>query len=118
VVCNGKVASEIPLSGDRTSADTQGTVRIERSGWCVLRAWAAKAAYPILDLYPYATTSPIYVTIGDAPPRSAEDAAYFLKWIDRVEQFARAHQGWNTAAEREAVLAEIATARAVFKNRL
>jgi Tol biopolymer transport system component len=117
VVCNGKVAREIPLTGEKTKGDASGMVRLERSGWCVLRAWKAKPAYPILDLYPYATTSPIYVTVGDAPARSPEDAAYFLAWIDRVEEFARGHKGWNTEAEREAVLAEIAAAKRVFQER-
>jgi hypothetical protein len=117
VVCSGKVMQEIPLTGDRTSADAKATVKMDRSGWCVLRAWSSRATYPVLDIYPYATTSPIYVNVGDALPRSPADAAYFLKWLDRLEQFTRAHQGWNTPAERDAALAEITAARAIFEKR-
>jgi hypothetical protein len=51
-----------------------------------LRASSSQAAHPILDLYPFATTSPIYVRAGDQPVRSPDDLAYFLKWIDRVRE--------------------------------
>ena len=117
VVCNGQVAKDLPLAGDRTSADASGSVTLEKSGWCVLRAWSEKAEHPVPDLYPYATTSPIYVTLGDAPARSAADAAYFVAWLDRVREAVEAHQGWNTAAERSNVLKSIEDARAVFVSR-
>ena len=71
----------------------------------------------MLDLYPYATTSPIYVTVGDQPVRSAKDAAYFVAWIDRLAAAARANPDWNTALEREHALALIGQAREVFQSR-
>jgi hypothetical protein len=117
VVCNGDVAKDLPLAGDRTSADASGSVTLEKSGWCVLRAWSEKGEHPVLDIYPYATTSPIYVTLGDAPPRSAADAAYFVAWLDRVREAVETHQDWNTAAERASVMKSIADARAVLVGR-
>ena len=51
------------------TADVEDTIPISRSGWCLLRAWSEKAEYPILDLYPYATTSPIYVTVEGSNAR-------------------------------------------------
>ena len=71
----------------------------------------------MLDLYPFASTSPIYVTIGDGPVRSAADAQFFVDWIDSVRRDVEAHTGWNTSAERESTLALIAQARAVFEQR-
>jgi len=117
VVCNGEVAKDLPLTGERTSADASGSVTLEKSGWCVLRAWSEKGAHPVLDIYPYATTSPNYVTQGDAPPRSAADAAYFVAWLDRTRVAVEAHQDWNTTAERASVMKSIADARAVFVAR-
>jgi Tol biopolymer transport system component len=117
LVCNGQVAKDVPLAGHATSADASGSVALEKSGWCVLRAWSEKAESPVMDIYPYATTSPIYVTLGDAPPRSAADAAYFAAWLDRVREAVEAHQGWNTDAERANVLKSIEEARAVFVAR-
>src|SRR4029077_13506156 len=84
LVCNGSVVQSFLLDGPKDSADAKGAVPIKESGWCVLRASSDKAEYPVLDNYLYATTSPVYVTIGGKSPRSPDDARYFSAWIDRV----------------------------------
>ncbi|HXI20430.1 MAG TPA: CehA/McbA family metallohydrolase, partial [Gemmatimonadales bacterium] len=117
IVGNGAVVATIPLGADRTGADTTVTLDVSGSGWYVLRAWAGRAEEPVLDNYPFASTSPIYVTVGGAPVRSREDAGYFLRWLDRLEAAASAHQGWNTSAERRLVLDHIRAAREVFRSR-
>ncbi len=87
------------------------------SGWYLLRAWGERARYPVLDHYPFGTTSPIYVTVAGASVRSRADALYFGTWVDRLETWARAHPGWNTAGEKEAVLKMLAEAGAVYRER-
>ena len=114
VLCNGNVVHEIALSGKHESADAQGTVPISRSGWCILRAWNKRAELPVLDLYPYATTSPIYITVGGEPTRSAKDAAYFVAWIDRLSQAANSYPDWRSAAEKEHVQKLLSDARAIY----
>ena len=63
VICNGQVARDLKISEGGEKADVEDTIPISHSGWCLLRAWSEKSEYPLLDLYPYATTSPIYVTV-------------------------------------------------------
>jgi hypothetical protein len=111
IVCNGKVARELALDSARTSAHVEGSIPLETSGWCVLRAFSDKAEYPILDLYPYATTSPVYISEAGAPVRSAADAAYFVAWVDRLIAAARSSISWNTEAEKESVLVMLQAAR-------
>ena len=72
VICNGEVARDLKISGDGETADVEDTIPVSRSGWCVLRAWSEKAEHPILDMYPYATTSPIYVTVEGSTPEPAK----------------------------------------------
>jgi hypothetical protein len=117
LIRNGKAIASIPLRGDRTRADTMLTVPVEESGWYVVRTYADHPKAPILDLYPFASTSAFYVTVGGKPVRSREDAEYFLAWIDRVRQEVEQDQAWNTPAEREDVLRVIAQARAAFEAR-
>lgn len=117
IIYNGRIAQEIELNGDHTSMDASGKVKAESSGWFVLRAWSEKAIFPVLDIYPYATTSPIYVTVGNQPVRSSQDAGYFLKWIDRVLEEARTHAGYNTEAEKQDTLKTLLDGRAVFEQR-
>jgi hypothetical protein len=117
VVGNGKVVAEVALAGDRTRAEASITLPAETSGWYVLRAFSERPRLPVLDLYPFASTSPVYVRVGDRPVRSAADAAWFVRWVDRVIAAASAHQGWNTPAEREAALGQLARAREEYVRR-
>ena len=55
--------------------------------------------------------------IGDQPVRSPADASWFVRWVDRVAAAASAHAGWNTPAEREAALAQLARAREEYVHR-
>ena len=59
----------------------------------------------------------VYVVVGDSKVRSAADAEYFLRWLDRLEAAVSAHQGWNSTAERREVLAHIEQAREEFERR-
>jgi hypothetical protein len=116
VVGNGVVVASVPLSAGGTSADATLSLPVERSGWYTLRAWSSGAAEPVLDIYPFATTSPIYVTVGGRPVRSAADSRYFVAWIERVEKAAAAHAGWNDEKEKAEVLGRLASAKAVFER--
>jgi TolB protein len=117
VVRNGRVVVEVPLAADRRSATAVVRVPVDRSGWLLLRARGDKAAYPTLDIYPYATTSPIYLSLGGEPARSPEDAQYFLAWIDRMREAVESHQDWNSDAERRETLDMLARARAEYERR-
>jgi hypothetical protein len=82
-----------------------------------LRARSLTARHPILDRYAFATTSPIYVIVGDDPIRSTTDARYFLAWIGRLEQAVAEHQAWNGPDEKRAVLESLERARSVYQER-
>jgi TolB protein len=115
IIGNGTVVATIPLDADRMTAHATVMVPVKGSGWYVLRAYSDRAETPVLDLYPFASTSPIYLRVGDQPVRAAEDAAFFVKWIERVEAGARASTLWNTPAEQADVLRKLREARAVFE---
>jgi TolB protein len=116
IVCNGKVVDELKLDRDRTSAHVDGSIPVSGSGWCVLRSFSDKAEYPILDSYPYATTSPIYVSIAGVPLHSPNDAQYFVAWIDRLVAAAENSRSWNTDAEKQSVLAIFEVAKRKYET--
>jgi TolB protein len=116
LVCNGKTVRELKLYGDRQTTDVTGTIPLNESGWCVLRAWSDKAEYPVMDNYAYATTSPIYVAIGGKRAYSKEDSEYFEAWIDRTIEITGAYPDWNSPQEKQYVLNRLREARAVFTN--
>jgi TolB protein len=129
VVCNGRVVRDLKLGGDRKSElkdsnqkdsnqndsnQGEGTVAISQSGWCLLRASSEKPEHPVLDDYVYATTSPIYVSVGGGATKSADDAAFFLVWIGRLEATVRSNRDWNTSEEKAMVLKTLDQARQVY----
>jgi TolB protein len=114
IVCNGEVVKDLALSGDRQSAAVAGSVAIPGSGWCLLRASSEKPRFPVLDLYPYATTSPIYVDVAGAPVTTSRDALYFVAWIDRLIAAADSSQAWNTPEEKQRVMKLFEDARHVY----
>jgi TolB protein len=122
VVCNGAVVKS--LTGENGGASDRpadkvyvsGTVPLKESGWCVLRASSDKAEYPVLDNYVYATTSPIYVTIGGKKPQSPEDAKYFVAWIERVMEETGRYPDWNSAEEKDYVMKKLEEGRRVFEE--
>ncbi|HTC95270.1 MAG TPA: CehA/McbA family metallohydrolase [Terriglobales bacterium] len=114
VVCNGEVAINVPMNRTHDASDAIGALHLARSGWCLLRAWAEKAEGPILDSYPYATTNPIYVTVGNAKPKSPDDAKYFLAWVDHVMDNAKASTEYKNEAQKTDVLKTIEAAHTVY----
>ena len=114
VVCNGKVMQDLKLYGLREAADFAGSIPIRESGWCLLRAWSDKAEYPVMDQYIYATTSPVYVTVGLKRAYSREDAEYFAAWIGRTMEITGEYPDWNSAEEKELVMGRLRKAREVY----
>lgn len=118
IVQNGRVVASHRFDRDRTRADMQGEIDVEASGWVVLRVWNEGADPLILDLYPYATTSPIYIDVAGQSPKSSQDAQYFLQWMDRVIDAAEARDDYNDNEEKEETLKYLGAAREVFRGRL
>ena len=113
LVQNGKVVREFKLAGERTRFDWKGGVALAKGGWVLLRAFNDKPSPYVLDLYPYATTSPVY--FETPPPAAPADAAYFVAWMTRVIEAAEARGGWNDDAERTATLEYLNAALALFQ---
>ncbi len=111
LVHNGKVIESFALKGDRRSLDASGMVRLDRGGWILLRAWNEAADPGVLDVYPYGTTSPVYLELPGKPATAATDAAYFVAWLDRNLEAAQARDDFNDESERNATLGYLREAR-------
>ena len=116
VVCNGKLVQGLTLDAAHAEATVTGTLPIAASGWCVLRAFTAKAEYPVLDNFVYATTSPVYVTVAGKAPSSPADARYFIAWIEHLSQATAKYPDWNSPAEKSMVLETLSAARKVYEK--
>jgi hypothetical protein len=116
LVVNGEVVHAFELGAERTSFDGEGTVTLPPGGWVLLRAWNDGAHPDVLDLYPYATTNPVW-TEGEAVA-DERDVAYFVAWLDRVIAAADARTDWNDAKEEAETLSYLREARAIFQAKV
>src|SRR4029079_973418 len=117
LVQNGKVVKAFSLTGERRKLDATGEIPVATSGWVGLRAWNDGADPQVLDIYPYATTSPVYVELPGGMAPDPEDAAYFVAWLDRTIADASARKDYRTEAERAAILDYLRKAREGFRKK-
>ncbi len=114
VLHNGKVvAAETPVKGSLTT-EIDRSIAVERSGWIALRA-AGPAVPEVKGELVYAHTSPVYI-LADKPAGSAEDAAYFLAWIDRLWAAIEERDRIPSTQLKAAVLAEVDRAREAYRK--
>lgn len=78
LICDGKVvASKAGTAKPGIPVVLTATQKFLRSGWICARRMDAKGHV--------SHTAPVYITVNDQPVRaSAEDARYFVKWIDNI----------------------------------
>src|SRR6185369_8565184 len=114
IVFNGKVIQRLTPRPDGTFGEATMTLPITTSGWLLVRAVNPQPNPLVQDLFPYATTNPVWIEIAGKSQTSPEDTAYFVRWIDCVIESAGARDDYNTEAEKKAVLDDLRRARAVY----
>ena len=114
VLYNGKVVATATPAKDAPTELNQA-IAVERSGWLALRVGGPPRPETRGDNL-FAHTSPVYVSVAGKPAGSAEDARYFLAWIDTL---------WNTVQDRDRfpspkhkaeIEKEVEHARAVYRQ--
>ena len=115
VVFNGRVAAKHTLDAARMSAEIDDALDVTESGWILIRAWNDHADPHVQDIYPYATTSPIYVRVRGKTPTHQADAKFFVRWLDRALESASARTDYNSAHEKADTLDYLRSARAKFE---
>ncbi len=88
-VCNGKVvATKEGISKPGEPVSFKAEIKIEESSWICARR---------MDKTGHQShTAPVYITVKNAPVRaSADDAQYFVKWIDNILANIKPEGPWN-----------------------
>jgi len=116
VVYNGDVVAAHTGASPVMQADISGMLTLRENGWVLFRVWNAGPHQDIFDVYPYATTNPVFIHQGVPSSKSAGSAAYFIKWIDRIEKMAKESPNFRNETERGVVLKDMAAARAYYEK--
>ncbi len=116
VVYNGDVVASHGLGTPISKLDISGTLTLRENGWVLLRVYNAGAHPDVFDVYPYASTNPVFIHKGIPSTKSAASAAYFIKWTDRVEKMTKETPNFRSEEERAAVLKDLAAAKAYYQK--
>ncbi len=106
VVYNGDVVATAPGGASTVTVDSR--VRLDRSGWLSLRAYAPAGVQ--------AHTSAIYVEVAGRPAGTRRAATYFLAWIERLEAKLRERDRLPSPAWKAHVQRQLDAARAVYRG--
>ncbi|MBX7127527.1 MAG: CehA/McbA family metallohydrolase, partial [Cyclobacteriaceae bacterium] len=116
VMMNGKVAKVIQLTGDRRTADFSEKVAVKGPGWITLHAYNDQGHPDVFDLYPFATTNPVYLFAGNARIRSKAAGNFFIEWIKRMDRLSAMHPSWRNDAEKNAVHQQLMDALKYYES--
>lgn len=116
VIYNGDVVASHGGPQPVTQLDISGTLTLRENGWVLFRVWNAGAHRDVFDVYPYASTNPIFIHQGIPSSKAAVSAAWFVRWIDRVEKMTKETPNFRNEAERAIVLKDMAAARAYYQK--
>jgi hypothetical protein len=95
IVCNGKVIAKIDgRANPGEPVHMKTSLKVNQSSWICARRMDEKGHQ--------SHTSPVYITVRNAPVRaSAEDARYFVKWIDNILVNIAPGEPWNQYFTRD-----------------
>ncbi|MDP9235859.1 MAG: CehA/McbA family metallohydrolase [Chloroflexota bacterium] len=117
LVVNGAVVAAAEATDEGRHAALTHELTVAGSCWIAVRVTGP--AHPlVLDDALFAHTSPIYVTVPDAPIPCADDAAYFIEWIDRLVSLVETRGRFPSAAERGAMVAMFRKAQSYYSDLL
>jgi TolB protein len=81
ILVNGRAVGVAKPQGNGRDISIKLELPLERSSWIAARALGAGHRL-VLDSHLFAHSSPVYVYLGEQKISSAEDAEYFIWWID------------------------------------
>ena len=77
---------------------------MDGSGWIAARVLGPKQ-HGAMDSYLFAHTNPVFVIADGEPIRSQEDAAFFVRWIERTLEDLHSMDRWDDPAHKAEVIA-------------
>jgi hypothetical protein len=87
-IVNGQVVATASPGGDGLRLSLDQALPIERSGWIAIRAKGQRGPSQ-QAAEAFAHTSAVYVEVAGRPVQCAEDAEFFIRWINRLYEDVR-----------------------------
>ena len=86
--------------------------------WFAARALGPWSRLVLNDVQAFAHTSPVYISVGDKPIASAEDARFWIAWIDQLIAQVNDRGRFSTAERRKEVIELFRRAQDAYRRSL
>lgn len=118
VVQQGKVIASRDNPEKKTRVVLETAVPVQQSSWLAARAYSSQklpyqSGIPVL-----AHTSPVYLEVDEAPLRSPEDAAFFVKWIEESLEWLWSRANIPEEEQRQEMIDLFERARQVYLKQM
>ncbi|MEJ2004551.1 MAG: CehA/McbA family metallohydrolase [Cyclobacteriaceae bacterium] len=108
IFVNGKPVWEKSWNKGAEHEQWRGSIRVPEGGWITARVSGGETAWPMMDSYPFAETSPVWIgRVGSTDPESRKTAASrLLAALEVAYQTLKAGYGENPIPKLEAQFEE------------
>ncbi len=98
ILVNGEVVDSKKGFDKEGSYAYKGKVTIPENGWISARVYGGESAWPVMDSYPFAESSPIWISSPEnTDPQAARNSAMkLLKALDVAEETLKSRYGNNS----------------------
>lgn len=111
IIWKGQIIKAVSSSDPVKSLTADLETDAKESGWLAARAFEKPG-----KVIRFAHTSPVYVQVGNDCGIVAEDARFFLDWLDRESKFYRKLAGFQKESDRQGMLNLFRQAQAVYER--
>lgn len=116
IIVNGLPVRRIEAGSDPLAIQISETLEIMESSWVALRVRGAGHRLAPNDREVYAHTSPVYLTIGDQPIASREDALFFVQQIDALISKMDREGVFANPSQRDEIVHRFRQGQEVYRN--
>ena len=113
IVMNGKAMISRPAAGKR-EVTIDESLEVGHSSWIAVRALGPWNRLVLNDLQAFAHSSPVYVTVAGERIRSAEDARFWVAWIDKLIAQVNTRGRFSTPERKKEVVDVCLRAREIY----
>ncbi len=116
IIINGLPVQRIEAGSDPLAIRVAETLEITESSWVALRVRGAGHRLATNDREVYAHTSPVYVTIGERPIASRDDALFFIQQIDALISKMDEQGVFANTAQRDEIVQKFRQGQDVYRK--
>lgn len=116
IVVNGRPVISSVAAQNETTIDKE--IPLTKSSWIAARALGPWSRLVLNDVQSFAHTSPVYISIGNKPVASADDARFWIAWIDQLIAQVNDRGRFSNPERRKEVIELFRRAQEVYRKKV